>query len=248
MAEVAKKLEPLPVSIHVVTHMSCDLVGEHAAHAVSSLGSVGLLDVKKKPLADWDPLLKRLEDYGLGALMLIAAAVLFPIIALAIKLDSPGPVLFRQRRRGFNQRVFDVLKFRTMSVLEDGGVVRQCAKGDPRVTRVGSFLRRTSLDELPQLVNVLRGEMSLVGPRPHAVAHDNEFGERSQLYALRHQVKPGLTGLAQVRGFRGATASEESLAGRVEQDVLYVRTWSLWLDMKILAQTFWVVASGRNAH
>jgi putative colanic acid biosynthesis UDP-glucose lipid carrier transferase len=248
MAEIAKRLEPLPVSIHVVTHMSCDLVGAHAAHTVSNLGSVGLLDVKKKPLADWDPLLKRLEDYGLGALTLLACAALFPVIALAIKLDSPGPVFFRQRRRGFNLEVFEVFKFRTMRVLEDGSVVRQCAKGDPRVTRIGRLLRRTSLDELPQLINVLRGEMSLVGPRPHALAHDDEFGERSELYALRHQVRPGLTGLAQVNGFRGETASEASLAGRVEQDVLYVRTWSLWLDMKILAQTFWVVATGRNAH
>jgi Undecaprenyl-phosphate glucose phosphotransferase len=247
-AEVARKLTQLPVSLHVVTHIASDLVDASAANRVSNLGPVGLLDVKRKPLSDWAPLVKRVEDHGLGFLLLIAASPLLLLCAIAIKLDSAGPVLFRQRRRGLNQKVIEVLKFRTMTVMEDGAEVRQATKDDDRVTRVGRILRRTSLDELPQLINVLKGEMSLVGPRPHALVHDEHWGEMLESYANRHQVKPGITGLAQVMGWRGATETEEKMKARVELDLAYIANWSLAADLKILAQTVWTVVHGENAN
>lgn len=246
-ADIARKLEQLPVSLHVVTHISSDLVDGIAMHRVSNLGPVGLLDVKRKPLADWAPFLKRLEDYGLGLVLLVLMAPVMALCALAIKLDSQGPVLFKQRRRGLNQRVIEVLKFRTMTVMEDGSDVRQATKDDVRVTRVGRFLRRSSLDELPQLFNVLKGEMSLVGPRPHALVHDEHWGELLETYANRHQVKPGITGFAQVEGWRGETETADKMKARVEHDLAYIANWSLGRDLKILAQTIRVVARGDNA-
>jgi len=156
---IARKFEHLPVSVHIVTHIASDLMEARPQHLVSSLGPVGLLDVKPKPLTGWSPLVKRLEDKVLGTLLLVAVIPLFPLIALAIKAESNGPVFFRQKRRGLNSRVFEVIKFRTMTVLEDGANVQQATPGDARITRVGRFLRQTSLDELPQLFNVLKGEM-----------------------------------------------------------------------------------------
>lgn len=247
MADVARKLEQLPVSVHIVTHIASDLVETTQAHAVSSLGPVGLMDVKAKPFSDWGPVVKKLEDYVLGGLLMLIALPLLPIIALAIRLDSPGPILFTQKRRGLNHKIFDVLKFRTMTVMEDGNDVRQVAAEDPRITRVGRVLRRTSLDELPQLWNVLRGEMSLVGPRPHALVHDDEYSEKLEEYAARHQVKPGITGLAQVKGWRGETGTTEKMKARVEHDIQYIKNWSLGLDLKILCQTIGAVISGKNA-
>ncbi len=247
MADVAKKLEQLPASLHFVTHIASDIVDSNVAHKVSSLGPVGLMDVKAKPYSDWGPFIKAIEDYVLGSMLLILALPLLPIIALAIRLDSNGPVLFRQRRRGVNQRIIEVLKFRTMTVMEDGDDVRQVSTKDPRITRVGAYLRRTSLDELPQLWNVLRGDMSLVGPRPHALAHDDEYTKKLEEYAARHQVKPGITGLAQVKGWRGETPTTDSMKARVDLDIAYIKNWSLWLDLKILAQTFGAVIKGKNA-
>ncbi len=247
-AYVAKKLEQLPVSLHIVTHIASDLVEVGPAHRVSNLGPIGLLDVKRKPLADWAPLVKRVEDYGLGAILLVIAAPILLFCAIAIKLDSSGPVLFRQRRRGLNQKVIEVLKFRTMNVMEDGADVRQAIVGDARITRVGGFLRRTSLDELPQLINVLRGEMSLVGPRPHALVHDEHWGEMLERYANRHQVKPGITGFAQVMGWRGETETTDKMQARVEHDLDYIAGWSLGRDLKILAQTVRAVVRGNNAN
>jgi Undecaprenyl-phosphate glucose phosphotransferase len=247
-AEVARKLEQLPVSLHVVTHISSDLVDSTALHRVSNLGPVGMLDVKRKPLADWGPLLKRMEDYGLAALLVVLTSPLLLFCALAIRIESGGPVLFKQRRRGLNQKVIEVLKFRTMSVMEDGNNVRQATVGDARVTRVGRILRRTSLDELPQLFNVLKGEMSLVGPRPHALVHDEQWGQILETYANRHQVKPGITGFAQVRGWRGATETPDKMQARVEHDLAYIANWSLGRDLKILAQTIGVVLRGDNAN
>jgi len=247
-AEVAKKLEQLPVSLHVVTHIASDLVDGGAMHRVSNLGSVGLLDVKRKPLADWAPVIKRIEDYGLGAVLLVLTAPLLLLCAIAIKLDSTGPVFFKQRRRGLNQKIIEVLKFRTMTVMEDGSEVRQATKGDARVTRIGRFLRRSSLDELPQLFNVLRGEMSLVGPRPHALVHDQHWGELLETYANRHQVKPGITGFAQVMGWRGETETPDKMQARVEHDLAYIANWSLGRDLRILAQTVRIVMRGDNAN
>lgn len=248
LSDVVRKLEQLPVSVHIVTHIATDLLPSGNAHAVSCLGPVGLMDVKRKPLSDWAPIVKRCEDLVLGCLLLLIAMPLMPAIALAIKLDSRGPVLFRQRRRGLNQRVFEVLKFRTMSVMEDGTDVRQVGTSDPRVTRVGRFLRRMSLDELPQVWNVLHGDMSLVGPRPHALIHDDEFGQLLEDYAGRHQVRPGITGLAQVEGWRGETATADKMRARVDLDIAYIKSWSLWLDLKILMRTFGAVILGKNAN
>ena len=247
MATIASKLEQLPVSLHVVTHLASDLI-DATTHKVSAIGSVGMLDVKSKPLSDWAPLIKRAEDYVLGFLLLVVFSPLMLLAAIAIRLDSPGPVLFRQRRRGLNHRVIEILKFRTMTVMEDGDAVPQATRHDPRTTRVGRFLRRTSIDELPQLINVLRGEMSLVGPRPHALIHDEKWGELLETYANRHQVKPGITGLAQVEGWRGETRTRDRMQGRIEHDLLYIRNWSLALDLKILFRTVRAVICAENAH
>jgi len=179
--------------------------------------------------------------------MLTISMPLWPLIALAIKLESPGPVIFSQRRRGRFLREFRMLKFRTMRVMEDGAAVRQAVPGDCRVTRVGRILRRTSLDELPQLFNVLQGEMSLVGPRPHALVHDEEFTRLLEIYPDRHQMKPGLTGLAQVTGLRGSTAKPGSIEARVEADLAYIKNWSVHLDLKILTRTIAAVIAGTNA-
>ncbi len=175
------------------------------------------------------------------------SAPLWPLIAIAIKMESHGPVLFRQRRRGRYQTTIDIYKFRTMTVMEDGADVRQAVRGDQRVTRIGRILRRTSLDELPQIFNVLKGEMSLVGPRPHALVHDQEFSNILEFYPNRHQMRPGMTGLAQVTGHRGPTVVPGSIEARVEADMAYIANWSLWLDFRILSRTLRAVVAGKNA-
>lgn len=245
---IAGKLQQVPVSIHVVTHISSDLIEQGPAHKVSSIGSVGLLDVKGKPLTDWAPIVKRAEDVILGGALLIAALPLMAVIAVAIKLDSRGPVLFCQHRRGLNQKVIEVFKFRTMKVMEDGDEIEQAHTNDPRITSLGGVLRRSSLDELPQLFNVLRGEMALVGPRPHAVVHDEKWSDMLATYGVRHQVKPGITGLAQVEGCRGEINSTSDIEARVAQDHAYIRNWSLGLDLRILGRTLGAVVFGKNAH
>jgi Undecaprenyl-phosphate glucose phosphotransferase len=207
--------------------------------AVSQVGKANLLRVRSKPVAmrDWAGLVKLFIDFVVSGITVVILAPLMLAIAAAIKLDSKGPVFFRQRRHGYNHRVISVYKFRTMTVLEDGEAIAQARKNDTRVTRVGNFLRKTSLDELPQLFNVLRGEMSLVGPRPHALAHNKEYERSLQRYANRHCVKPGITGWAQINGFRGPTADPEQMHKRVQLDLYYIENWSLWLDVKILALT-----------
>jgi putative colanic acid biosynthesis UDP-glucose lipid carrier transferase len=170
------------------------------------------------------------------------------LIATAIKLDSAGPVLFRQRRRGFNGQQFCILKFRTMSVLEDGQSILQATPDDQRITRLGKLLRRVSIDELPQLWNVLTGSMSLVGPRPHALAHDNEFDKTVSHYAVRNHVKPGLTGWAQVHGCRGPTPTTADVKRRVGLDLWYIDNWSFQLDCLIILRTVFEVVRGRNAY
>jgi exopolysaccharide biosynthesis polyprenyl glycosylphosphotransferase len=171
----------------------------------------------------------------------------FIVIAILIKLDSPGPVFFRQRRYGFNQQPFQIFKFRSMSTMDDGRIIEQVKPGDPRVTKIGRFMRRWNFDELPQLLNVLRGDMSLVGPRPHAVAHDQHFERSIALYARRHNVKPGITGWAQVNGFRGETSTQEQMRQRVEFDLYYIDYWSLLLDLRILFLTVFSSKAYRNA-
>jgi len=187
-------------------------------------------------------------DLFVAGLALTIFAPLLVMAAFAIKLDSPGPIFFRQQRCGFNGRIFRIRKFRTMHVLEDGPAIRQAHPIDRRVTRVGKWLRRTSFDELPQLLNVLEGSMSLVGPRPHALAHDGEFDKLVRNYALRRRVRPGLTGWAQVHGCRGPTPTAITVETRVQYDLWYIDNWSLRLDLLILLRTPIEVLRGRNAY
>jgi len=194
------------------------------------------------------PALKRLLDLAIAVPMLVLLAPLLAAIALWIALDSTGPVLFRQTRRGLGGRPFTIVKFRTMNVLENGAGVVQATENDPRVTRAGRILRKASLDELPQLLNVIKGEMSLVGPRPHALAHDDYYGVRIEDYALRQSVKPGITGWAQVHGLRGETPTLDSMRQRVLLDVWYARNTELVLDLEILLRTPFEVLRHRNAH
>jgi len=169
-------------------------------------------------------------------------------IAIGVKLSSPGSVLFKQRRYGLDGREIVVYKFRTMRVLEDGNVIRQATRDDPRVTRFGVFLRACSLDELPQFINVLQGRMSVVGPRPHAIAHNEMYRKLIRRYMIRHKVKPGITGLAQVNGLRGETSSLDSMQMRIEYDLAYLRSWSLLLDLQIVLKTIFVVLRQQNAY
>lgn len=207
-----------------------------------------VVSVFENPFYGIDGLAKRLSDLILGGVAMLLAAVPMVVIAMLIKLTSPGPVFFRQRRYGLDGQEIRVWKFRTMKVCEDGPQAVQATRNDPRVTRLGAVLRKTSLDELPQLFNVLEGTMSLVGPRPHPNALNEEFRTQIGGYMLRHKVKPGITGLAQVNGWRGETDSPEKMQKRIEFDHRYIREWSLWLDMKILMKTVLVVLSRKNAY
>jgi putative colanic acid biosysnthesis UDP-glucose lipid carrier transferase len=207
-----------------------------------------VVSVFESPIYGIDGLAKHAVDMLLGSLLLLIAAVPMAAIAAWIKFTSPGPALFRQMRYGLDGRGIRIWKFRTMTVCEEGARAVQATRDDPRVTWVGKILRRTSLDELPQLFNVLAGTMSLVGPRPHATAQNEEFRSQIEGYMLRHKVKPGMTGLAQVSGWRGQTDSPEKMKKRIECDLRYIREWSMWLDTKILFKTVWVVISGKNAY
>ncbi len=214
----------------------------------TSLGGLPAVSVFESPLYGVDGWMKRAFDFCAAALGLILLAPLMLILAVLVKLSSPGPVFFRQRRYGLDGREIRVWKFRTMRTCENGPVVQQATKDDPRITPIGRILRRTSLDELPQLFNVLQGSMSLVGPRPHATAHNEHYRKLIRGYMLRHKVKPGITGLAQVEGFRGETDTLDKMQKRVEYDHKYIQQWSLWLDIKILLRTLWVVWRQKTAY
>ena len=203
----------------------------------TEIDGMPLVSVFDTPFLGVDGALKRMEDLLIATAALTVTAPLLLAIALGVKLSSPGPVLFRQRRYGLSGKVVEVWKFRSMGVQEDGDAIPQARRGDPRVTRFGAFLRRTSLDELPQFFNVLQGSMSAVGPRPHAVAHNEQYRKLVPGYMLRHKVKPGITGWAQVNGWRGETDTVEKMQRRVEHDMHYIRNWSLALDLKIVALT-----------
>ncbi|MGI3899622.1 MAG: exopolysaccharide biosynthesis polyprenyl glycosylphosphotransferase [Janthinobacterium lividum] len=200
-------------------------------------GSVASLHLVRRPLSSSEVLAKRVLDLMLASAALALLSPLFLVMAILIKREGGGPVFFRQRRYGFNQEPFRIVKFRSMRTMEDGRAVRQVTEGDSRITAIGRFMRRTNIDELPQLINVLRGEMSLVGPRPHAMAHDQAFEAEVALYARRHNVRPGITGWAQVNGWRGETDTPEKVIGRVEHDLYYIDNWSLLLDLSILVRT-----------
>lgn len=203
----------------------------------SEIGTIPVVSVFETPFLGVDGWLKRMEDLILLFVILIPALPLMLVIAIGVKLTSPGPVLFKQRRYGLSGKVVEIWKFRTMTVMEDGHQIRQARRSDPRITRFGAFLRRTSLDELPQFFNVFQGHMSVVGPRPHAVAHNEEYRKLVPGYMLRHKVKPGITGFAQVNGWRGETDTLEKMKNRVDCDLYYIRNWSILLDMKIVFLT-----------
>jgi putative colanic acid biosynthesis UDP-glucose lipid carrier transferase len=213
-----------------------------------NMDGMPVVSVFETPFYGVDGWVKRIEDIVLGSLIMAAIALPMLVIALAVKLSSPGPAIFKQRRYGLNGEVLYVWKFRSMTVCEDGVDVLQAKQGDPRTTRLGAFLRRTSLDELPQFINVLQGTMSVVGPRPHAVAHNEEYRNLIHGYMLRHKVKPGITGLAQVNGWRGETDTLDKMQKRVVCDLEYIQKWSLWLDLKIVWMTIAGGFKGKNAY
>jgi Undecaprenyl-phosphate glucose phosphotransferase len=249
IVEVIKQLYELPVDIRLAAHHDSL---RFAPHAYSYVAGVPMLDVTQRPVADWDLVVKAIEDRVLAALFLLLSLPLFAIIGIAIKLDSKGPVFFKQKRYGFNNELIEVYKFRSLRhELSDKNAEKLVAPGDPRVTRVGKFLRRSSIDELPQLLSVLKGGMSIVGPRPHATAAkagDRLYQEVADGYYARHRVKPGITGWAQINGWRGDTDTEEKLLKRTEHDLYYIDNWSLWFDLFIIAHTPWALLKGTNAH
>jgi Undecaprenyl-phosphate glucose phosphotransferase len=223
---------PLPVRL-IPDSTAAEILGYRGRRRPTEFA----VELQREPLTSWELRSKRALDLLLAGAALFVLSPLFLAIAIAVRLDAPGPVLFQQRRRGFNGQMFAIYKFRSMSVLENGTTIRQATRDDPRVTRVGRWLRRSSLDELPQLINVLRGDMSLVGPRPHAVAHDDQYTRLIANYAFRHHVKPGITGWAQVNGFRGETPTVETMQRRIDHDLWYIANWSFWGDLLILLRT-----------
>jgi Undecaprenyl-phosphate glucose phosphotransferase len=233
-----------PVSIHLAPEQIMD---RFDSPRISRIGSMTSLQLSRPALHWSEIMLKRVFDVLAATAILVMAAPVLLAIWAVIRLDSKGPALFVQRRYGFNQRAFRIYKFRTMTTTDDGALIQQAQKDDPRVTRIGRFLRRYNLDELPQLLNVIGGQMSLVGPRPHALAHDEDFQQRISLYARRHNVKPGITGWAQVHGLRGLTDTDEKMAQRVHHDLWYIDNWSFWLDLLILIRTVVSPKSFRNA-
>jgi len=245
--EAVERLKELPVNVYI----SSDLVGFQLAFRpnLGQFHELPMFEVVRRPISGWGSVLKSLEDYILASLALILLSPLLILVAIAIKLDSRGPVFFRQPRLGFNNRRFDIFKFRSMYHSETPeNRVQQATKGDPRVTRVGQFIRATSIDELPQILNVLNGTMSLVGPRPHALSHNEEFARDVRGYFARHKVRPGITGWAQVNGLRGETDTSEKIRARVDHDVYYAENWSLLFDLRILIMTVVVVLFQKTAY
>jgi putative colanic acid biosynthesis UDP-glucose lipid carrier transferase len=215
---------------------------------MDAIGGMPVVAVCETPFWGINGLIKRASDLVLASVILVLVTPLMLAIAAGVRLTSPGPALFKQRRYGVDGREIVVYKFRTMTVLEDGVTIRQATRNDPRVTPFGAILRRYSLDELPQFINVLQGRMSVVGPRPHAVAHNELYRRLIKSYMIRHKVKPGITGWAQVNGYRGETDDIEKMRARIEYDLDYLRNWSLRLDLKIVLKTIFVVLRPQNAH
>ena len=249
LRQIVGKLERTPVPIRLAPDLAAFSFPDRR---FTMVGRLPMMQLFERPISGWSFVAKTMEDRLLAGGMLLALSPLLLAVAVAVKLDSPGPVFFRQKRYGFNHNLFDCWKFRTMHHhMTDANAEVLTRRGDNRVTRVGRFLRRTSLDELPQLINVLLGNMSLVGPRPHATsakAAGRLYEEAVDAYAARHRVKPGITGWAQVNGWRGETDTLEKIQRRVEYDLFYIEHWSLFLDLKILLRTALVVIGDREAY
>ena len=247
--EISMKLKLLPVPVRLIPSVS---MMSYANHKVEYFNGIPTLEILNKPLSDWDYLIKLAEDRILGLIFCLLLAPVYLLIGILIKLDSPGPVFFKQKRYGYNNKLIEVYKFRSMYVNQaDMDAKKLVTRDDPRVTPLGAFLRRTSLDEIPQFFNVLKGEMSIVGPRPHALSAsaDGKLYEVAVSgYAERHKVKPGVTGWAQVNGWRGETDTEEKILKRVEFDIDYIKNWSLFLDLFIIFRTVFVVLDQKNAY
>lgn len=249
MDYIIRELRRLPVNVLLVPDM---IAFRHAHNRITEVARLPMFNASDVPLRGWSPFFKRAEDMVLSCLALLLLSPLMLLIAVAIKLDSPGPVLFRQKRYGYNNRLIEVFKFRSMHQHQaDATAETQTTRDDARVTRVGRFIRRTSLDELPQLFNVVAGTMSMVGPRPHATATKAAgilFEQAVKEYTSRHRVKPGITGLAQIHGFRGETDTVEKIEKRVEFDLEYIENWSVWFDLYILLRTVPAVLFTREAY
>ena len=245
IASLVVSLSEVPAGIHVLLAEAADLL---TAARIIEFGDVVTMQVLQPPLSKIQQTAKRIFDVLASAAGLILLSPLLALVAIAIKLDSRGPVLFRQTRHGYNNETIKVFKFRSMTELEDGDNFVQAARNDTRITRVGAILRRTNIDELPQLINVLRGEMSIVGPRPHATAHNEMFEGKISVFSRRHVVKPGITGWAQVNGYRGETDTLEKMQRRVEHDLYYIDNWSFWLDLRILIMTLFSRTAYTNAY
>ena len=237
------ELRVLPLPVRLIADATAR---EILQHPQCSLGGVVSVELQRPPLTTGERAAKRAFDIAAATVGLLVIAPVVLAIAFAVWIESPGPIIFRQRRGGFNGRAFKILKFRTMRVMEDGPTIIQATSNDHRLTHVGRWLRRSSADELPQLVNVLRGDMSLVGPRPHALAHDVQYSGLISNYPYRHHVRPGITGWAQVNGFRGETPTVDKMRQRVELDLWYATNWSFWLDLRILFWTLLEVCRTRN--
>lgn len=242
---IVEQLSDSTVSVHFVPDL---FVFDMLSASVTNVKGIPIISILDTPFYGVDGVVKRIFDIVFSSAILIVIAIPLVIIAIAIKLSSPGSVLFKQRRYGFRGEQIIVWKFRSMSVSEDSDKVVQARKNDPRVTKLGAFLRRTSLDELPQFFNVLQGRMSVVGPRPHAVAHNEFYRGQVKGYMLRHKVKPGITGYAQINGYRGETDTLEKMEGRIQYDLNYIRNWSLWLDIKIILLTIFKGFIGSKAY
>lgn len=241
------RLRELPTNVY----LGADLIGfkKDLRPAPDYFAGMPMFEMIGKPISGWDNLFKLIEDYVLATLIVVIMLPVFAVVALLIKLDGPGPIIFKQKRNGFNNKTFDIYKFRSMKVQNNAEEkTLQAVRGDARITRLGAILRRTSLDELPQLFNVLNGTMSLVGPRPHAVDHNEDYAKSIRGYFSRHRMKPGITGLAQVKGYRGLTDTLDKMENRVKYDIIYTDNWSIMLDAKILIKTVLVFLWPKNAH
>jgi len=234
---------------HVSIHWIPDIFSLRLInHSMREISGIPVMTLSETPLVGVRRLAKSIEDKLLSAIILILISPILLLIAIAVRISSPGPIFFRQNRAGWNGKTFRIWKFRSMYVHEpENGIVKQAEKNDSRITKVGAFLRKTSLDELPQLFNVLFGDMSLVGPRPHAIQHDQEYSERIFDYFARHHIKPGITGLAQVRGLRGETKDIDQMIQRVESDIEYINNWSISLDLSIILRTLFAF-TGKSAY
>jgi putative colanic acid biosysnthesis UDP-glucose lipid carrier transferase len=243
--DLLRRLQDTTTSVHYAP----DVFGVNVIQGqLQDLEGIPVVSLLESPITGTNHLVKRATDIVLGTLIIALISPVLLAVAIGVKMSSPGPIIFKQRRTGLDGKEIMVFKFRSMITQDNGPVVKQATKNDPRITPFGAFIRKTSLDELPQLFNVLLGTMSLVGPRPHAVAHNEEYRKIVQAYMLRHKVRPGITGWAQVNGFRGETDTVEKMAARVQYDLEYLRNWSLALDLKILARTVRVLFFDRNAY